>query len=162
MKRAWAVPAVLALAVGLTAAPAQAAGPENFRTHLTGAGEIPAVQTQAQGQAVLQLRGQELDFRLIVANIEDVTQAHIHCGGPDVNGPVAAFLFGLVEDGVTHNGVLSAGTVTPGDVIPLPDSDVCPGGVTDFDDLLDKIRSGEAYVNVHTLANPAGEIRGQL
>ena len=29
-------------------------------------------------------------------------------------------------------------------------------------DLLDAIMDGEAYVNVHTVANPGGEVRGQL
>jgi hypothetical protein len=164
MKRALVLPALLGLMVGLAAAPAHAAPPENFRTHLTGAEEVPAVDTRAQGQAVLRLHagGDALDYRLIVANIAHVTQAHIHCGAAGVNGPVVAFLFGLVEDGVTTNGVLATGTVTPADVIPRPDSAECPGGVADFDEMVARIRSGDAYVNVHTVQNPPGEIRGQI
>lgn len=164
MKRAVALSAVLVLASALLAAPAQAAGPTNYRAHLSGSGEVPAVDTQAQGQSTFQLDadGTALDYRLIVANIEDVTQAHIHCGSTDVNGPVVAFLFGFVEDGVTHNGVLATGTVTPADVIPRPDSPVCPGGVADFDELVAKLDSGGAYTNVHTIDKPGGEIRGQI
>lgn len=159
MKRGLVVPALLVLAVGLAAAPAAADAPENHRAHLTGAGEVPAVDTDAQGQAIFQLSadGTTLDYTLIVANIENVVQAHIHCGAPDVNGPVVVFLFGPVPGGVDHNGVLSTGTATDADVIPRPEC-----GVADLDDVMEKIRTGEAYANVHTTANPGGEIRGQI
>lgn len=164
MKRGFTVFALLVLVSGLLAAPAQAASERNYRAHLSGAGEVPAVDTRATGQSTFMLSadGTALDYRLIVANIDQVTQSHIHCGPADANGPVAAFLFGFVEGGVTRNGVLATGTVTAADVIPVPDSPVCPGGVADFDDLLAKIRSGGAYVNVHTVEFPGGEIRGQL
>jgi hypothetical protein len=99
---------------------------------------------------------------LIVANIEGVTQSHIHCGAEGVNGPVVAFLFGPVLGGLDANGVLAQGALTNANTIPRPDSAQCPGGVANFDELIAKIRSGEAYVNVHTLANPGGEIRGQI
>ena len=134
----------------------------NFVSPLSGEAEVPPVETKATGNAVYKLDGEVLRFKLIVANIDDVTQAHIHCGASDVAGPVTAFLFGfeLVEG--TSNGILSQGTITPEDVIPLPDSPVCPGGIEDFDDLIAKMRSGDAYTNVHTVEHPPGEIRGQI
>lgn len=135
----------------------------NFVAHLTGDEEVPPVDTQAQGQAIFHLSkdGSELTFKLIVANIEDVTQAHIHCGPAGVNGPVVAFLYGFGPV-VSPNGILSEGTISAADVIPRPDSPACPGGVVDFEDLVAKMRSGNAYVNVHTIENPAGEVRGQI
>jgi hypothetical protein len=75
---------------------------------------------------------------------------------------VVAFLFGPVLGGLDANGVLAQGALTNANTIPRPDSAQCPGGVANFDELIAKIRSGEAYVNVHTLANPGGEIRGQI
>jgi hypothetical protein len=51
------------------------------------------------------------------------------------------------------------GTITAAQVIgPVPQ------GITagEFDELLEAIRAGVAYVNVHTSTFPAGEIRGQL
>lgn len=155
---------VALLAILLLASSAQAAGKRNFTASLKGRNEVPAVETRGQGEAIFHLSKDEteLEFKLIVANIQDVTQAHIHCGAEDVNGPVVAFLFGFDPGGRTINGILSTGTLDSGDIIPRPDSEVCPGGVADFDDLVEKIRSGEAYVNVHTIANPAGEIRGQI
>ncbi len=149
------------MAVAITGAAFAGSG-KNFTAHLSGQNEVPAVDTKAQGQTTLKLSkdGTELHFRLIVANIEGVTQAHIHCGAPDVNGPVVAFLFGLEAEGVTVNGVLATGVIT--DVVVQPDSDACPGGVASFEDLLAKMRTGEAYVNVHTLENPGGEIRGPI
>lgn len=169
MKRRLVIVLGFALAL-FTLAPAVMAGhsngdaPHNFRAHLSGSEEVPAVETQGQGQAIFKLSkdGTELDYKLIVANIQDVTQAHIHCGSDDVNGPVVAFLFGFVPGGVDVNGILREGTITASDVIPRPDSPVCPGGIADFEELLDNLRSGEAYVNVHTVDNPGGEIRGQI
>ena len=133
-------------------------------THLAGRNEVPPVDSRGQGQAKLAVSddGTAIDFRLTVANLENITQAHIHCGAEGVNGPVVVFLFGFVSGGVTLNGILGEGTITAAGVIPRPSSEACPGGVADLDDLLAKIEAGQAYVNVHTVANSGGEIRGQL
>jgi hypothetical protein len=153
---------LMLVAVLLFATTVFAGDNRNYTASLKGRNEVPAVDTNAQGQAIFHLSkdGAELSYKLIVANIDNVTQAHIHCGAPGVNGPVVAFLFGFVAEGVTTNGVLAEGTITA--VIPRPDSPACPGGVADFDDLLEKLNSGGAYVNVHTLEWPGGEIRGPV
>lgn len=155
--------AVFPLIAALFAVPA-AAQKSTFVAPLSGSEEVPAVDTRARGQTVLHLSEDthELQFKLIVSKIEGMTQAHIHCGAAGVNGPVVAFLFGLMPMGVSLNGIAAEGAVTAADVIPRPDSPACPGGVANFDELVAKIWSGEAYVNVHTLQNPAGEIRGQI
>ena len=134
----------------------------HFKARLSGDEEVPAVDTDARGRAKFKLSkgGDELDFKLFAFRIEDVTAAHIHCGPDGVNGPVAAFLYaGPV---VTPHGILSEGTLSAADVIALPDSPACPGGISTFDDLIVKMRSGGAYVNVHTVDHPGGEIRGQV
>jgi CHRD domain len=136
----------------------------NFVAHLTGNDEVPEVDVSAQGQAVFQLdsSGTELSFRLISTQLVGTTQAHIHCGADGVNGPVVAFLLDLNPDGIDVDGVLSSGVITNADVIQRPDSPECPGGIADFDDLIARMSDGGAYVNVHTLDNPGGEIRGQI
>lgn len=164
--RLFAAAAVAAL--GLTAA-ADATSKRNFATHLTGAEEVPARDTPAQGQAKLQLArdGDSLLCKLNAANIENVVAAHIHVGPPGANGPAVAFLYGNAPAGGGRtDGRLSTRRVTADDLVgPLA------GGT--MDDLMDEIRSGNAYVNVHTNdgvapANtgpgdfPGGEIRGQL
>jgi hypothetical protein len=135
-----------------------------FIAHLTGDEEVPPVDTQAQGQTSFRLAkdGEKLRFKLNVARIEGLTQAHIHCGPAGVNGPVTVFLFGFEPAGVTVNGRLATGRITDAEVIPLSDSAACPGGISDLRDLIARTRAGLTYVNVHTLANPGGEIRGQL
>ena len=155
---------VLGLAALVAGGLAVAGVNRNFSVHAKGSLEVPANLSNGQGQALFKLSkdGESLSFKLIVANIDDVTQAHIHCGAPGVNGPVVAFLFGFDAAGVTTNGILSQGTLTGANVIPRADSAECPGGVADFDDLIAKMQSGDAYVNVHTIELPGGEIRGNL
>ena len=156
---------VLTMLVATSAAYASPAGAsQNFVAPLSGGEEVPPVVTNARGVATLKLSedGTELQYKLIVANIQGVTQAHIHCGAARVNGPVVSFLFGFNPTGDAVNGGVAEGTITAANVIPRPDSAACPGGVADFDDLMAKLRSGDAYVNVHTLAYPGGEIRGQI
>ena len=149
---------LMAGALAATAATAAVATSGNFRTHLSGDEEVPAVLTGAQGQATFKLAadGQSMTYKLNVANIDDVTQAHIHLEQPGVNGDIVAFLFGLVPDpGVDVNGTLASGSIDAGDLIgPLVGQ---PLGA-----LIDAIESGGAYVNVHTVAHRGGEIRGQL
>ena len=138
------------------------AQPQNFRAHLTGDEEVPPVETLATGQTVFQLSrdGSELHYRLIVANIENVAQAHIHVGAPGVNGPVVAWLY--PEEGPPpqlipgrFDGVLATGTITADDLVgPLE-------GAT-MEELVAEIAAGNTYVNVHTSQFPGGEIRGQI
>jgi hypothetical protein len=158
----WLVLVLMAFCVLSGIAIAQPPDAKNFITHLSGDEEVPPVDTLAQGQAIFHLSDSELLYKLIVANIEGVTQAHIHCGAEGVNGPVVVFLFGLNPGGVDANGVLAQGALTNADIIPRPDSAACPGGVANFDQLIAKMRSGETYANVHTSTNPGGEIRGQI
>lgn len=158
------IAATMSLAVGVATVSTTAGASEhgrNFSVHLVGAEEVPAVDTRATGQAVFHVDkdGSALHYRLIVANIEDVLQAHIHVGAAGANGDVVAFLYpsappAQLIPGRT-DGVLQTGTITAANLIgPL-------AGMT-LDDLLAQIRAGNAYVNVHTVDNPGGEIRGQF
>jgi len=149
----------------LVAGPAAAAGPnKNFVSPLWGSQEVPAVDTNTVGVATFKLNADEteMSFKLIVAQGVLVTQSHIHCGPPGVNGPVVVFLFGPTPAGTNISGVLNQGVITAANVIARPDSPACPGGIADLGDVLEKIRTGGAYANVHTIANPGGEIRGEI
>ena len=136
----------------------------SFTAHLSADSEVPANDSNGQGQVLFMLNEDEtvLNYKLNVANTKNVTQAHIHCGEAGVNGPIVVFLFGLDPAGVNQNGVLAEGTITAANIIARPESAACVGGLSSFENLLEKMRNGGAYVNVHTLALPGGEIRGQI
>ena len=145
--------AVIALAL-LTSVSA-GAQPLNFRAHLSGGEEVPPVDTNARGQATFKLTGagDVLSYKLIVSNIEGVFAAHIHCAPAGLNGPVGVTLFSGGPGDV--DGILSQGTITS------PNSGNACGWAT-LADVVAAIESDGAYVNVHTLDNPPGEIRGQI
>jgi hypothetical protein len=131
--------------------------PQNFRTHLSGSSEVPPVATEAQGEVIFQLNsdGDELTFKLNVANIENVRAAHIHFAAEGVNGPVVVPLYSGPTISGRFQGTLSDGAITAAELTgPLA------GGV--LGDLIAITESGGAYVNVHTDQNPGGEIRGQV
>ena len=130
----------------------------NFAAAVSGADQIPSNDSAATGVATMTADGAqaELRFTLVTHGAEGATQAHIHLGEADENGGVAAFLFGFEAAGVTRNGILATGELTEADLIAKGDFD---GSMAQ---LLDRLRAGAAYVNVHTLALPPGEIRGQL
>ena len=159
---------VLASLVVASVAAATPPDSKNFVSPMEGEQENPPVDTTAVGVAVYHLNAgeTELSFKLIVANIENVAQAHIHCGDVGVNGPVVAFLYPAAPPPVLipgrFDGILAQGTVSAANVIPRAPSAACPGGVANFADLIAKMRSGGAYTNAHTVAFPGGEIRGQI
>lgn len=157
---------ILLLAASLVGAifvsPANAAS-RTYTAHLSADQEVadPAVESDATGQATFKVSkdGTGIEYRLIVANIENVMQAHIHMAPAGENGDVVAFLYPsepparLVPG--RSDGVLATGTITSEDLRgPL-------AGAT-LDDLLAAFDAGNAYVNVHTQQYPAGEIRGQI
>jgi hypothetical protein len=148
------------LAVSVPAATAVGQG-QTFVAPASGEQEVPANDSHARGQAVFQLdaQGTALRYRLIVANLHDVTMAHIHLAPAGVNGPVVVWLY---PDGPPpqllpgrSSGVLATGTITAADLVgPL-------AGMS-LTDLVDEMRAGNTYVNVHTSAFPGGEVRGQI
>ena len=132
--------------------------PSTFHAILEGEEEVPPVDSDAKGAAIFRTSndGTELHYRLIVANIEDVTAAHIHLAPRGENGDIVAFLFNPEEptEGRT-NGVLAEGTITSADLVgPLEGSTLS--------ELIDEMEAGNTYVNVHTVDHPSGEIRGQI
>jgi hypothetical protein len=158
----------------------------NLGTHLTGAEEVftPATpgapvpsDSRAQGQAIFRVSddGASVSFRLIASNIDNVIMSHIHCGPAGSNGPVAMWLYPVIgptgapgpNGSGPQNGVLASGTFSPVGVN-------CPASAVGQDmSLLDAIRAGLTYVNVHTNDGlgstntgpgdfPGGEVRGQI
>ncbi|HEX6373710.1 MAG TPA: CHRD domain-containing protein [Longimicrobium sp.] len=128
---------------------------ERFRANLSGAFEVPAVTTTSTGTARFTVDGSELDYTLDVQNVTGAIAAHIHTGAVGANGPPIVFLFQQAAPGVNvAAGSLAAGSVDAADMIAT-------AGVS-YDSMLSLIRRGNAYVNVHTVARPAGEIRGQV
>ena len=138
-----------------------AAAAHNFRTHAHGGEEVPSVDTRAQGQALFQLSrdGETLSYKLIVANIVDVTMAHIHLAPAGETGDVVVWLYPSAPPPALipgrTDGVLAEGEIDAADLVG-------PLAGMDLDELVAVLRSGDAYVNVHTEANPPGEIRGQI
>jgi hypothetical protein len=132
--------------------------PSTFHAILEGDEEVPPVDSDAKGAAIFRTNndGTELNYRLIVANIENVTAAHIHLAPRGENGDIVSFLFSPEEptEGRT-NGILAEGTITSEDLVgPLEGSTLS--------ELIDEIEAGNTYVNVHTVEHPSGEIRGQI
>jgi hypothetical protein len=132
--------------------------PSIFHAILEDEEEVPPVDSDAKGAAVFRTSndGTELNYRLIVANIEDVTAAHIHLAPRGENGDIVAFLFNpeTPTDG-REFGILAEGTITSADLVgPLKGSTLS--------ELIDEMEEGNTYVNVHTVEHPSGEIRGQI
>ena len=142
---------------------ARAEQAHNHGTHLTGAAERPTPNdSQAQGQANFRSNadGTAIQFKLIVANIENVTQAHIHCcAGTEGTAGIVVWLYPsgppsrLIPG--RSQGPLAEGVITRSSLVGSLAGQ--PLSV-----LLDRIQNGLAYVNVHTLQFPPGEIRGQM
>jgi hypothetical protein len=133
------------------------AAEKSFHSKLTGKDEVTSVKTKANGEVTFKLSkdGKELSYKLHVKNIENPTAAHIHRGMKVKSGPPQANLFTGPKKEGKFSGDLSSGTITAKDL----SGDLMGKSI---DDLVQLIKSGDAYVNVHTDANPNGEIRGQI
>ena len=179
------------LAIGMTLAlvnlPAHAAS--KMEAHVTGAEEVidtvivpatgtaPAVSlpvtglvTGALGEAHFRLMPDgSLSYTLKVSVMPatPVFMAHIHLGPKGRNGPVMLWLFGNAASGPIPgatfprrdgpftgeiSGILTAANLTA----------PAGTGVVNFTDAIKNIIAGNAYVNIHTVARPGGEMRGQI
>jgi hypothetical protein len=147
MKRIAFWPALILLA-GIFGAASGGAGalaaPLSFTVDLTGAQQVPAVQTPGTGTADLTY---DPTTRVVTWSIttrdlsSPVTMAHFH--GPAGPGKNAGVLVWLTKrGGSVSSPITGKATLTPAEA-------------KDF-------LAGEMYVNVHTKDHPGGEIRGQV
>jgi hypothetical protein len=114
-----------------------------FSSNLDGNQEVPPVTTNATGTASLTLTGAGLEFSLTVEGLT-FTAAHFHNAAVGVNGGVVRTITNDFA-GNTASGLWSSTDSEP----------LTPG-------LINELLAGNIYINVHTTANPGGEIRGQL
>ncbi|TNJ44694.1 CHRD domain-containing protein [Tamlana fucoidanivorans] len=131
----------------------------HFTASLKGSNETTPNDSNATGQAIVHINKEEtmIHYKLIVSNIENVTMAHFHMGAAGTNGGVVVWLYDnrTGQPSGIFNGVLAEGYINESDLT---------GGLTGktIGDLVEAIRDGLIYVNVHTTAIGSGEIRGQL
>lgn len=125
------------------AAPSHAA-PQSFKVALTGAQQVPPVQTSATATADLSY---DPATRVVTWSVTysglsgPATMAHFH-------GPAAAGKNGPPVIWLTEKGK-PAGSPIKGQATLTPEQ-------------AQQFSAGEWYINVHTQANPGGEVRGQV
>ena len=123
--------------------PAEAA-PLAFKVDMNGAQQVPPVQTGASGVADLTYdpATRMLTWTVTYAGLSGpATMAHLH--GPATQGKNGPPVIWLSEKGAAVSSPIKGqATLTP--------------------EQAQQMMGGEWYVNVHTQANPNGEIRGQV
>lgn len=115
-----------------------------FDANLNGAQEVPAVVTTAQGVASFTINPDlnEIMYDVVVDGLSgSITGTHIHTGAEGVAGGV------IIDLSAGINGNRIMGTIS---------------GASVTNDVINAMLRGDTYVNVHTAANPNGEIRGQI
>lgn len=133
---------LLAAAVSAAFVGTASAATVNYTATLSGNREIPKIDTKGKGKltATFDTVSKALTYTLTFDGLSGpATAAHLH--GPATRMQSAGVLAPL-------------GDKNPGSPIT--------GTVTLTDDQAKVLTSGRSYVNVHTAANPGGEIRGQV
>lgn len=139
----------------------------NFTVTFSGDQEVPAVVSTATGSGTLSLNdaenrlsillsftGIDLDGTQTADTADDLTGLHIHLGAAGTNGSV---VFGIPANDTSGDTLISAEF---GSVASVWDE--AEGNGTTLTDQLANLKAGNLYLNVHTTANPSGEIRGQI
>lgn len=139
-------------------------GGNNFKADLEGFQEVPAISTTGSGEFRAEISRDEssVDWELSYEGLEGTptTAAHIHIGQEGVNGAVIVFLCGGGgrPPCTPTNGTFS-GTFDASNVLAAPAQGIAAGELAE---LLNAMRAGVTYANVHTMRHPGGEIRGQI
>jgi CHRD domain len=161
---------VVAGVVGVGAAVTAGSGRNAFRERLSGFEEAPiTLSTPGTGtfRARIDRSNAEIDYSLTFTGLESaVTQSHIHFGGPWEAGPVIVFLCTNLGNGPAGTQACPAGGGTITGTIAA--ADVLAGAAArgldaaDFAGLVQALRGGGTYVNVHSVNRGGGEIRAQI
>jgi CHRD domain len=155
-----------AVAVVVSALSVAYAVAQEFSARLSGFQEIPAILSSARGTFNLELDeyAGTATYRLTYSGLRrPPAAAHVHFGALRVAGGVLAVLCGgSGKPACPANAGLTApvtGTITSADIQAITPQSVMVG---DFGAFRDALTSNMAYINIHTLDFPDGELRGQI
>jgi hypothetical protein len=115
--------------------------PATFGATLNGANEVPANATTGKGDATVSLdkATKTLSWNVTYSGLTgNATAAHFHPAAPGANAnPVIPIATGSVPNPAVGTAVLTDAQIAD-------------------------LTAGKWYINIHTQANPGGEIRGQV
>lgn len=150
MRQTFARRSILGYCVGgagaalLTLTSRSQAATTDFKADLKGSSEVPSNSTSGTGSATVTLdpSSNKITWNVTFSGLTGpATAVHIH--GPAPEGKNAGVLIWLSTKGKTASSpVTGSATMTAAQAADMT--------------------NGQCYVNVHTAANPGGEIRGQL
>ncbi len=128
-----------------------------FRATLAGGEENPPVTTTATGSSefTLSRTNDTLFVNITVNNLSNVRFGHFHTGARGTNGAVVAFLVDPPTLTGAQNGRIGKQFITAANLVGTLANQPLSA-------LVDQMRAGNIYVNLHTDANTGGEVRGQV
>jgi CHRD domain-containing protein len=152
---------------------------KNDNTILSGSQQVPPVKTNATGTASFEMLddNKTLHYQINILDVPKITGIHIHQGKIGENGDIVVNLYNnsqqniflkenetkisqIASNSIKINGnvqssFLASGTINNSDLKgPLYGKSIS--------DLINLIKSKNAYVNVHSQTHPDGEIRGDI
>jgi hypothetical protein len=178
MTRNVCVPIAAMAVFGLLAVPVRGDGQSSrhLRAELSADREVPTVSSPATGsfRARIADDGESFEYSLDYEGFDGtVTQSHIHIAQKFASGGISVWLCQTTTNPAPAavaamtpmcgapggEGAEAIGIISAEDVIGPAGQAVSSGA---FAELMAMIRSGNAYVNVHSSAAPGGEVRGQI
>jgi len=152
---------------------------KNYNIILSGSQQVPPVKSNATGTASFEFLddNKTIHYQINILDVPNITGIHIHQGKVGENGDIVVNLYNnskqniflkenktkisqIVSNSVKINGnvqssFLASGTINNSDLKgPLYGKSIS--------DLINLIKSKNAYVNVHSQSHPDGEIRGDI
>ena len=155
----WAIAALTASVLVVPAAHSQT---ERFSANLSGANELPPINTAGAGNFEMTNQQGMITFSLTFSGLSSsLTMADLHFAPSKVAGGVMIFLCGgggQPDCPAATEGTIT-GTITAANVTGPTTQGVDVG---DLDSALEAVREGLSYANMHTTNFAGGEIRGQV
>jgi len=129
--------------------------PKTYVANLSPANEVPVKTTTGTGVVTFVDNGTAgIAWTMTLTNMTNVIASHIHgpaAAGVNANVIINLFLPIRPPETGTLTGIVGTGTITN-----------ASNPSVSLDSLRVLFNNGNAYVNVHTTANPGGEIRDQV
>jgi hypothetical protein len=138
LRLAWLLAASVAMA-GCSMMKSETKTAGSAPLQLSGAQEVPALVVTGTGVSTIIVAPDGAVSGSVKTTGVAGNAAHIHVGAAGVNGPVIVPLTKSADNEFT-----------------------VPAGAKLTEEQMKRFKAGELYVNVHTAANPGGEVRAQL